>query len=271
MKAPVSLTSEELLAVLAKARARRLRDWVMLLFLYWHGYRVSELVRSSTRQLGLFFTRDKAEQRAKEFPGAIVEEVVRRIQRKPRTCYLVESPTLIAKPGLTLDAIEGQEMTVQRLKGSMATVQDLEEHENPLLDEKRAWLEWLAERPHLGKRGGAKAHQNNILVHFGADGRVFEISRSQLFRLYRRYATEAGLPKRKRHPHCLKHTLGNDLVEAGLPLPKVQVRLGHKSLGSTGCYTLPKEDAVSRAVGKAIRGKTEFRQIQQGRLFDPGQ
>lgn len=267
MKAPVSLTSEELLAVLAKARARRLRDWVILLFLYWHGFRVSEAVRSSTRQAGLFFTRKKAEQRAADFPGSEVREVPRRIKGKPQTCYLVLSPQPIVNPGLTLDAIEGDEITQQRLKGSMQTTQFLQEHENPLLDEKSAWAEWLAERPRLGKKGGAKMTQKEVLGHFQKNDRVFDLSRRQVHRLYQRYATEAGLPRRKRHPHCLKHTIGSDLVEAGLPLPKVQVHLGHKSLASTGKYTLPKEDAVSRAVGKAIRGKAEFRRVQQSQLF----
>jgi site-specific recombinase XerD len=271
MKAPVSLTPEELLAVLAKAKARRLRDWVILLTLYWHGFRVSEVVRSSTRQLGLFFTREKAEKRCIEArAGAVIEEVERVVKRQRRTCYLVTAAAPVTKPGLTMDALEGQEITVQRLKRSMETVQGLQEHENPLLDEKRAWQEWLAERDLHGKKGGSRMVQNNVLCSIGAGESLFHISRGQVFRLFRQYATEAGLPKRKRHPHCLKHSIGTDLVEAGVPLPKVQVHLGHRSLASTGQYTLPKEDAVSRAVGQAIRGKDAFRQVQQSKLFPPG-
>jgi site-specific recombinase XerD len=268
MKAPISLTAEELLAVLGKARERRLRDWVMLLFLYWHGFRVSEIAASSTRQLGLFFTLEKAEQRCTEVSaGAAIEEVRRRVKGKMRTCYLVRSDHLVARPGLTFDAIEGSQITVQRLKRSEQTTQLLQEHENPLLNEKLAWEEWMAERPRLGKKGGAKMAQKDVLMQNGPDTRVFEISRSQLFRIYRRCATEAGLPRRKRHPHCLRHTIATDLVEAGVKLPHVQAHLGHKSLASTGIYTLPREDAVSKAVGKAIRGKHEFRRAQQGILF----
>jgi site-specific recombinase XerD len=267
MKAPISLSSEELLAVLAKAKERRLRDWVILLTIYWHGFRVSEAVRSSTHQLGLFFTQAKADQRVAEAGDGTVQQVERRIKGKLRTCFLVVSSQPIVKPGLTLESIEGQEITVQRLKRSMKTVQGLQEHENPLLNERLAWDEWLAEGNRHGKKGGAKMQQNNVLLHFSQNDPLFGISRSQLFRLFQRYAREAGLPRRKRHPHCLKHTLGTDLVEAGVPLPNVQVALGHKSLASTGQYTLPKEDAVSRAVGKAIRGKGEFRPFQQGQLF----
>jgi integrase len=267
MKAPVSLSFDELLAVLAKARAHRLRDWVMLLFLFWHGLRVSELVRSSSRQAGLFFTPEKAAERCQQLgEGAAVTEVMRRVKGKPRRCYLVTSARPIARPGMTFGAVVSGEVTVRRLKRSLKTIQGLEEHENPLLNEKLAWEAWLSQSPLLGKKGAAAAEgsrgkkaveemqQNEILLHFAPNQRVFGISRSQLFRIWQRYATEAGLPPRKRHPHCAKHTLGTLLSDAGVPLPQIQIRLGHADLGSTGKYTLPKEDDVSRAVGKAIRG-----------------
>jgi hypothetical protein len=165
MKAPVSLTSDELLAVLAKARDRRLRDWVILVTIYWHGFRVSEVVRSSTRQRGLFFTRAKAEQRLAEMgDGAGIGEVERLVKGKRRICYLVTSEQPLKRPGLTLEAIEGQEVTIQRLKRSMETVQGIQEHENPLLNERLAWDEWLAERNRYGKKGGAKMQQNKRFV-----------------------------------------------------------------------------------------------------------
>lgn len=270
MKAPVSLTYEELLAVLGKARERRLRDWVILVTLYWHGFRVSEVVKSSTHQVGLFFTRAKAEARLAEcgIAGAVIREVERKVKGKMRTCYMVASPQRLDRPGLTADAIEGQEITVQRRKRSLETCQALQEHENPLLNEQLAWETWLAERGRHGKKGGrAKMQQNHVLLHFDENGPLFEISRCQLYRIYRRYAAEAGLPKRKRHPHCLKHTIGTQLVESGIPLPQVQVHLGHRSLASTGQYTLPREDAVSRAVGRAIRGNPELRPVRQDGLF----
>jgi len=263
MRAPVSLTSEELLAVLTKARARCLRDWVILVTLYWHGFRVSEVVRSSTRQLGLFFTREKADRRIADCgrEDAAVSEVQRRIKGKWRTCYLVTTARPIRKPGLTHRAIEGAEITVQRLKGSERTTQDLQEHENPLLNERLAWQSWLAESPRLGKKGAARARpsktqQNNILLqnpHPTPDSPLFSISRSQVFRIFQRYAREAGLPARKCHPHVLKHTIGTQLTDAGIPMPMVQTHLGHKLISSTGVYTLPREQVVSQKVGDAIR------------------
>ena len=156
---------------------------------------------------------------------------------------------------------------MQRLKRSLQTVQGLQEHEHPLLNEKVAWESWFAEGHLHGKKGGSKMQQNDVLRPFQENGSLFHISRGQLGRLFRRYAKEAGLPRRKQHPHCLKHTIGTDLVDSGMPLPKVQVHLGHKSLASTGQYTLPKEDAVSKAVGRAIRGKDEFKPFRQGNLW----
>lgn len=262
-----------------KARAHRLRNWVILVTIYWHGFRVSEVVPSSTRQLGLFFKTPsglaKAKARQAELGGAsvsVIREVQRRIKGKMQPCYLLQAEELRRKPGLTSGALEGQEVTCQRLKGSMETVQDLQEHGNALLNERLAWKEWLEERSRHGKKGAAKMQQNNVLLHCenaaGGNDPLFGISRCQVWRLFSRYAREAGLPKRKRHPHCLKHTLGTDLIDAGLPLPQVQVALGHRSIASTGQYTLPREDVVSRAVGKAIRGKSDLREFRQRDLFD---
>jgi len=271
MRAPVSLTAEELLAVLAKARERRLRDWVILLTTYWHAFRVSEVVLSSTRQRGLFYTREKAELRCAEVgPGSEVREVQRRICGKLRHCYLVTSADPLRRSGLTADAIEGQEITQQRLKRSEETTQQLFEHDNPLLNERLAWREWMAQRESLGKKGGAKRpkssrakmQQNNILLQNPQpepDSPLFSISRSQVFRIFQRCAAEAGLPRRKRHPHVLKHTILTQLTESGMPLPQVQVHAGHRSLASTGRYTLASEDAVSQAVGRAISSRQEFR------------
>ena len=53
-----------------------------------------------------------------------------------------------------------------------------------------------------------------VLLQNPEDGPLFSSSRSQIFRLYQDYARAAGLPRRKQHPHCLKHTLGTDLVDS---------------------------------------------------------
>src|SRR5437016_13197937 len=86
---------------------------------------------------------------------------------------------------------------VERLKGSLTTVQTLERHPGqPLLDEVRALSAWLRER----RDDGTDAVFNSS--HGG------RLHRSSFFRLWRGLAERAGLPPEKRHPHVAKHTCG---------------------------------------------------------------
>ncbi len=62
------------------------------------------------------------------------------------------------------------------------------------------------------------------------------ISRKRIDALFRRYATQAGLPPHKRHSHCLRHSIATHLLDAGQSLEYVQDHLGHKSIKSTGVY-----------------------------------
>ncbi len=201
MKAPVSLSPEELLALLACARKRRIRDWTAILICYWCGLRRSELVDIRARD------------------------------------------------------IQDGCLTIQRLKGSEKTQQLLQWHSEPLLDAKSAMEEWLRVGKSFGKKGGAKTSEKDISASFHPDDRLFPISGTQFWSLMRKYGREAGIPARKLHPHALKHSIGRHLIDAGVPVNRVQMHLGHKSLGSTGKYLMDDEDAVSRAVGRAIRGE----------------
>jgi integrase len=56
-KPPVSLTESELLRVLELARARRLRDFVLILITYRHGLRASEGINIRRRDLDGDFLR----------------------------------------------------------------------------------------------------------------------------------------------------------------------------------------------------------------------
>lgn len=269
MKAPVSLTSEELLQLLARAKASRLRDWVMILFTYWHGFRGSETVGQCTRLRGTYDNLEKAEACRKRTEGATIRETTRKVKKGRKACYQVLAPTAELDGGLRFRDIEDGEITMQRRKGSEKTTQFLQRHDNPLLDEVAAWEEWLAAIGASGKKGGAKLapdaakkHENISFAHpdnTNPDARVFPITRGHFWRLVHRYARECGLPRRKCKTHVLKHSIAMHMVDSGkLSLPAVQMYLGHKSLGSTGVYTLDKEDSVSRAVGKAIRGSSGF-------------
>jgi site-specific recombinase XerD len=287
-KPPVSLSGEQLLALLATAKAQHHRDWVLILVTYWHGLRASEAVN------------------------------------------------------LTAEDFEAGCVRVQRGKGSDVTLQPLQEHENPLLNEKAALEDWLANRTSHGVKGNAKPGSRRALyktahsMYFvqkrasaqipNADGReaasreggepsqricnpqstlqvgspvpekpaggskplpdpsgaplapfppphtpperLFPITRFRFWQLVHKYAVAAGIPPRKTHPHVLKHTIAKHLIREGLPINEVQAWLGWKSLETANWYLMADEEELGERVGNAIRSKMGLRQIQQqGFLF----
>jgi type 1 fimbriae regulatory protein FimB len=134
-------------------------------------------------------------------------------------------------------------ITIRRLKGSLKSQQDLVDIAGqPLLSEKRVLRGWLEEREtyrdpsdylFLSQKGG-------------------KLDRSAFFRLFQSLAERAGLPKDKRHPHCLKHAAGFCLAEHGVSLQSIQRRLGHKSLASTGCYISVTDERANRDSARAF-------------------
>ncbi len=87
-------------------------------------------------------------------------------------------------------------ITVQRLRGNNKTTHSLVRHSDPLLNEATALLARIAE---VGT------------------GRLFPISRNQVWRLIQKYGTAAGIPREKLHPQVLKRSLVvHGLPEAGV-------------------------------------------------------
>jgi integrase/recombinase XerD len=134
--------------------------------------------------------------------------------------------------GITADAVQDGYLTVQRLKGSMKTTQPLVESDDPLLDERDALIEFARK---------------------STPGRpVFDVGRKQFWRLFQRYAEQAGIPAHKAHPHVLKHSIAMQTIgKAGVE--NVRQHLGHKSLSSTGAYLRVSDEAASAAIGKALK------------------
>lgn len=132
-------------------------------------------------------------------------------------------------------------LSVQRLKGSMRTVQPLVEDEDELLNERAAIETWL-ERHNSFHRGNGRCE------------RLFPISRVQFYRLMRRYGRLAGLPQHLAHPHVLKHTIAMlSIRNAGIE--NVRQYLGHRSISSTGEYLKVSDEAASSAIAAAARAK----------------
>ncbi|MCE7894751.1 MAG: hypothetical protein DYH12_34450 [Sorangiineae bacterium PRO1] len=70
----------------------------------------------------------------------------------------------------------------------------------------------------------------------GVHGR--RLSQTILSETFRRYASAAGVTKRKRvTPHTLRHVFASELLHAGANLRQIQDLLGHKHLDSTQRYT----------------------------------
>jgi site-specific recombinase XerD len=132
-------------------------------------------------------------------------------------------------------------IVIERLKGSLRTVQALTEHRGePLLNELKALREWLRERRDDG---------SDFLFTSQKGGRL---DRTQVFRLFRSIAADAGLAREKQHPHVLKHSIASHLVRANVNLALVKQQLGHKSIGSTMRYISTTDQQASRATTTAM-------------------
>ncbi len=134
-------------------------------------------------------------------------------------------------------------IVVQRLKGSLRTVQAIAEHRGePVLNEVKALREWLRERRDDG---------SDFLFASQKGGRI---DRSQFFRLFRSIAAAANLPSEKGHPHAPKHSLASHLVAANINLALGKQQLGHKSIGSTMRYITTSDQQASKAAAGALMG-----------------
>jgi site-specific recombinase XerD len=137
--------------------------------------------------------------------------------------------------------LKNREITIRRLKHSLKTVQPMTDIPGqPLLSELRVLRRWLAERPD---------DRSDYVFVSQKGGRI---DRTRFFRIVQAYAKQAGLQSDKRFAHCLKHTLGLNLVEAGVNLAIVKQALGHKNIASTAIYTQPSDEQTGRVVTKAL-------------------
>ena len=137
--------------------------------------------------------------------------------------------------------LKNGEVTIRRLKGSLKTTQPLADVQGqPLLSEKRVLRAWLAERGN---------HPSKFVFVTQKSGRM---NRSQFYRIFSASAEKAGLTADKRHPHCLKHSLGVALVGANVNLAVIKQALGHKSIASTAVYTVPTDEMAGKAVVAAL-------------------
>lgn len=148
---------------------------------------------------------------------------------------------------LRLDDVDlkSNQITVRRLKGSMTNTQNLSKIQGqPLLDEPKAVKAWLAERETYEDSSDSK------LLFLSQKGG--QLDRSAFFRLFQSVAEAAGLPKGKRNPHLVKHSLASHMVAAGTNLAFIRQSLGHMSASSTARYCHVTDEQAARESRKAL-------------------
>ena len=151
---------------------------------------------------------------------------------------------------LTLADIENGRIDVRRVKGSKRTIQPLQSHANPLLDEPTALAAWLK------ARGTADGSQLLFTSRQGSG-----LSTRQLENIFEGIAIRAGVDSDHRNIHSLKHAIASHLVRAeGMGIEFVQIWVGHADLKSTG--VLPAHQPVgSWRQGRAVTGEPLRRRI----------
>jgi integrase len=136
------------------------------------------------------------------------------------------------------DDIKDAALDVQRLKGSRRTIQPLLEHADPLLNERLALLDYVREM-----------YPNQV---------IFPVCRRTYGRIVERHAKAAGLPKHKRHPHMLKHTIGTEIYQKTKDLTLLQAHLGHVEPASSLMYARRAADATAAAEVQAVINLPEY-------------
>lgn len=274
-KPPVSLSDEQLLALLQTARRHRERDYVMILVTYWHGLRASETVdlRESDIDLadgkilvrrgkgseggwwplqewgdnplfdervaiaGWLANRERFGLKGGAKPAAKIRHSTKNVRFSPPAG--VERPPAVEKPA------GGPGPSPRTSKASSGQGND--------------------GGGHPGGETGAPAGP----IGQNPDSRLFPINRGQFWNLVHCHALEAGIPRRKCKPHMLKHSIAKHLVGQGVATNEIQEWIGWRSIETLNWYTRADEEELGQRIGDAIRGKSGLRQMQQGVLF-PG-
>lgn len=202
------LRRDQLRDLLEVARAHRERDFVWILVGFWHGLRISEIVRGESRMKGI--------------EGQMIR---------------------VTRHGLTPANFRDGYLDVQRLKGSLRTVQRLHPDRDRYFDEKTAVESWIA---HHRKMHGREADRSPL----------FPIGRKEGWKLMRLYARRAEIPEHLAHPHILKHSMGMLAVREGIEYARQ--RLGHKSIASTGHYLKVSDPETDDAIERRFNLPDDF-------------
>lgn len=137
--------------------------------------------------------------------------------------------------------IADHKLVMKRAKRSNDVCDELVEHANPLISERKA-LEKLALNTHGNQR-------------------LFKITTRTFQRWVHAAGEAAGLPEMLCHPHTLKHSVLHFLRRNGLDVDQLQPRSGHKSVDSLNVYSgfeRAETDALVRSAFGRIPSSTDL-------------
>lgn len=143
---------------------------------------------------------------------------------------------------LKVSDVQNGHIDVRRLKDSLHTVQPLQTHPNPLLDEPSVLATWMLER---------EDGDGSVFLFTSRQGSA--LSRRQIHRLFEAIAIRAGIPAGLRNPHQCKHFLASMMVRQGVSIAYIQQALGHAHPSSTLCYTHINSREASEKVTEVMR------------------
>jgi len=303
-KPPVSLSDEQFLALLQKAQEHRVRDWILILFTYCHGFRASEPLAVTAADFDLkegkvFVRRGKGSeggwQDLMSWPdNPLLDE------RTAIEYWLANRERFGVKGGAKakkLSALSSQ-LSVQKMQQSTKIVTFLPEGPEKL-PPGDIWAWPPPDKPAGGSEplpdpSGAHSETGNRSLGLSSanptknvvytetncippavvndqrpttDGRLFPISRTQFWRLVHKYALAAGIPKRKCKTHMLKHTIAKHLVRAGHPVNEIMEWMGWRSMETMMWYIRADEEELGQRIGDRMRNMQGLRPARQGSLF----
>lgn len=89
--------------------------------------------------------------------------------------------------------------------------------------------------------------------HCGGTGKRGGMSRIEVYTIIHEVLKAAGMPKDRRHPHVLRHSIITHLLDGGVSPKVIQARVGHKDVQTTLGYagtTDAAKDELTAALGK---------------------
>jgi integrase/recombinase XerD len=139
--------------------------------------------------------------------------------------------------GLKVSAVNFKDdtLSISRLKGSVSKV------ERMTPDTRAALAAWLAVKP-----------AGEYLFPGSSTRGTGQLSRQQLYNIFRGLAEAAGIPATSRAPHSARHTIGQTLAEKGATMQLIQAVMGHKNANSTAQYFELRQSSVDEQKAKLL-------------------